>query len=111
MSERKIPSEKEIEGFLMSLPGKRGIDIPEEIFDKIQPVAQGMAMQVWGRPIEPQQLQDLYVGGHHQPEQVKQVLGGLPHPHAPSVSVGEYQKFSAAKQMFDERQGGTGGRR
>jgi len=105
MSKRKIPSAKDVESFLMTLPGKRGFDVPEAIFDRIQPVAHGMAMQVWGRPIEPQQLQDLYVGGHHQPDQVKQALGALPHPHSPSVTVNEYQKYSAAKQMFSDHQG------
>lgn len=111
MSKRKIPSKQDIESFLHSLPGKRDIDIPAQIFDRIQPVAHGMAMQVWGRPIEPQQLQDLYDQGHHQPEQVKQALGMLPHPHSPSITVSEYAKYSAAKQMFDQSQGDTRARR
>lgn len=93
---------------MMGWPGKRGVDIPEHIFDQIHPVAHGLARQVWGTAASPHQLQWLYDNGHHQPEAVQGAFGALPHPHAPSVTVAEYGKYSKAKELYDEHQGKPG---
>lgn len=84
----------------MSLPGRRGLDIPEDVFDVMGPAAHGMAKQIWGSNATPEQLQWLYQQGHHTPDKVKGAFGQLPHPHAASVSVDEYSKYSKAHQIF-----------
>ena len=101
---KKFPTAQEIENVMMSWPGKRSIDIPEHIFDKIQPVAQGITKQIWGDNVQPQQLQHLYQNGHHTPDAIHAEFGKMPHPLAPSVQVSEYEKFSKAKELFDKHQ-------
>ena len=105
MSKVRIPSARQVEDFLSSQPGARGTQIPAEIFDKIAPVAHGISKQIWGSAAEGAQLQALHDQGLHEPEQIHQAFNSLPHPHASSVTVGEYSKYSAAKGMFDEHQG------
>lgn len=100
-----IPSEEDARGFLMGFPGKRDIDIPADTYDRMFSAANGLTQQVWGRSPEPEHMQWLYDNGHTEPDQVKQAFGAMPHPHAPSVTVANYEQYSAAKQMFDQLQG------
>ncbi len=100
----KMPSQKEVEAFLNSLPGKRGVDIPADIFDIIAPAAHGFAKKIWGTSASPHQLQYLYENGHHQPSQVDDAFSALPHPLAPSVKVGEYDQHVKALQMYNALQ-------
>lgn len=93
--------------FLMSLPGKRGLDIPEEKFDAIHSVASGITQQLWGRPPTPHQIQHLYDTGAHTPEAIHGAYAALPHPHAPSIAVGEYDQWKSALQMY-KLHGGAG---
>ena len=69
----------------LGLPGKRGIDIPEHIYDRIAPVANGITLPLWGRPASPEQLQWLHDNEVTEPEDIHKAFNGLPHPHAPSV--------------------------
>lgn len=101
---KKIPSKSDIENIMMSWPGKRGIDIPENVFDRIQPVAQGISKQIWGSNVQPEHLQYLYDNGYHTPEAIQSQYDPLPHPHAPSVTVGEYQQYSKATELFNKHQ-------
>jgi len=100
----KIPTEAEIKAVMFSLPGKRGVDIPEDIFDKIAPIAHSTSNQIWGSNATPHQLQALHDGGHHEPQQVKDAFGALPHPLAPDVTVSEYEKNSEGLQKYNEAQ-------
>lgn len=97
-------TKKQVEGFLHSLPGKRGIDIPADIFDKIHPVANGITQKVWGSAPTPHQLQHLYETGAHEPQAIQDSYNNLPHPLAPSVSVGEYQQYSKALELYNKYQ-------
>lgn len=88
--------QEQAEKFFAELPGKRGIDIPEEIFDKIHPIANGITQPLWGRPPTPEHLQHLYENGHHDPDSIHAMYDALPHPHAPGVKVGEYDGWKQA---------------
>lgn len=93
--------------FLLSLPGKRGIDIPEDKFDAIHQVASGITQPLWGRPPTPHQMQHLYDTGAHSPEAIHDAFAKLPHPHASNVQVGEYDAWKAAHSAFTQH-GGQG---
>lgn len=86
----------------LGLPGKRGIDIPEHIYDRIAPVANGITLPLWGRPAAPEQLQWLHDNEITEPEDIHKAFNGLPHPHAPSVSVGEFPSYAHAMSVFEE---------
>jgi hypothetical protein len=86
--------------YLESLPGKRGRDIPEDVYDAIHHVASGITMPLWGRPPTPQQMQHLYDTGTHDPQGIHDAFGGLPHPHAPNLKVGEYQSYQRAHEEY-----------
>lgn len=94
--------------FLMGLPGKRGIDIPEDTFDKIHAVASGITQPLWGRPPTPHQMQHLYDNGAHDPQAIHDAFAGLDHPHAPNIKVGEYEQWKAAHQAFTTHGGAAG---
>ena len=101
----KMPNRKEVEAHMFTWPGKRGEDIPEHVFDKIHPVANGITQQIWGRGPTPFQLQHLYDNGHHTPEAIHDAYGQMPHPHSPSTSVAEYEGYSKALELFQKHQG------
>jgi hypothetical protein len=92
---------KVAEEALMALPGKRGIDIPEEVFDKIHKHASAETLGVWGRHPTPHQLQALHDQGLHEPHQIKEAFGQMPHPHAEGISVADYTRWSSAKDSWD----------
>ena len=100
----KMPTKEAVEAYLQSLPGKRGIDIPEDQYDKMFTVANGITQQVWGGYPLPHQMQDLWDAGATTPERIHAMFGALPHPLAPSVSVDDYQQYSQAKQLFSKHQ-------
>lgn len=93
---------KKVEQILMSWPGKRGIDIPEEVFDRIHPVATGITMKVWGRYPTPHQLQYLHDNQLHHPDDIHRVYDQMPHPHADGMTVGEFQHWSKAYSTFNQ---------
>lgn len=83
-----------------ALPGRRGTDIPAETYDTIYHVGNGVTMSVWGRPILPQHIAWLYAQGATTPQAIHQALGQQPHPHAPTVTVGEYPQYAKALQTY-----------
>lgn len=88
-----------VKEFLRSLPGKRGIDIPETDYDRIHEAASGITQSVWGRYPTPEMMQHMYDNGIHHPESIKAWFGKMPHPHAPSVTVDEYPAWSQAYEV------------
>lgn len=88
--------------FFERLPGKRGVDIPEDVYDRIYPVARGITEQIWGRPPTPRQLQELYDNDLTHPDQIRQAYGALPHPFAKGLTVAEYQRYLEAYQVYRE---------
>ena len=93
---------RRIHAELMKLPGKKGIDIPADLHDRIRDVATGITMPLWGRPPTPQQMQWLHDQGAHEPAQIHAAFASLPHPHAPSLSVGDYQKYASALKTYKQ---------
>lgn len=93
---------KSVVEYLHSLPGKRGHDIPEHIHDVITQVGNGIAKPLYGRDLDPFQIQALYEGGYHTPEAIHEAMNSLPHPHAPNVTVGEYPDYAHAHKVFKE---------
>lgn len=88
--------------FIQSMPGKRGTDIPEDLYDRIFNSASGITQQVWGRHPTPEQMQWLHDNGHHTPDAIKEHLGNLEHPHAQGISVSEYTKYEDAFKTYKE---------
>ncbi|MGP8161954.1 MAG: hypothetical protein ACLQGJ_12185 [Candidatus Dormibacteria bacterium] len=88
--------------FFDALPGKRGTDIPAEDYDVMYATANGITLPVWGRPVSPAQLQAMYDQGLTTPESIHAAFGKLPHPHAPNVTLGEYQDYAKAHQTYQE---------
>ena len=82
------------------LPGQRGRDIPPDVYDTIYHTANGITMNVWGRPVLPHQIAWLYEQGAHTPQAIHQALGAQQHPHAPGVSVGDYPKYVSALKAY-----------
>jgi hypothetical protein len=83
--------------FLMQQPGKRGIDIPEDRYDHLFSIASGITQPLWGMFPTPHQMQHLHDNELDTAEkQHKGLFGLLPHPHAPSLSVGEYESWKGA---------------
>lgn len=87
---------KVAEEALNELPGKRGVDIPEEIFDQIHKHASAATLGVWGRHPTPHQLQALHDQGLHEQHQIQEAFDQMPHPHAEGMSVGDYRGWSKA---------------
>lgn len=92
----------QVKAHLMSLPGKRGLDIPEDAWDRIHSAALGETHPVWGDRPTPQQMQHLYDNNLHEPEQVKEFFGGLNHPHVPGIKVNEYPAWEQAYSTYKE---------
>lgn len=86
----------------LSVPGKRGVDIPADRYDKIAPVANGITLPLWGRPASPQQLQYLHDNDLTEPSQIHAAFGALPHPNAPSISVSDYPAYTAALKTYED---------
>lgn len=91
--------------WLDSQPGHRGRDIPEHLFDQIFPVANGITQQIWGREPTFQQMQQLHDMGAHEPQAIHAAFEALPHPHAPTLKVGEYGTYAHAFETFQEHSG------
>lgn len=89
-------------GWWLNLPGKRGVDIPEETYDRIYSVGNGITMPLWGRPILPEQMQYLHDNDLTQPSQIHAAFGELPHPHAPNVKVSEYPDYVHAMKAHED---------
>lgn len=89
-------------GWLLQQPGLRGVGVPADAYDKIVPVANGITLPLWGRPASLEQIQWLHDNGVHEPEDIHKAYNGLPHPHAPSVSVGEFPTYAHAMSVFEE---------
>lgn len=96
MNYRKIAEEA-----LMALPGKRGIDIPEEIFDQIHRHATAATLGVWGRHPLPEHFQQLHDQGLHEAHQIQEAYGSMPHPHADGLTVNEYSTWSKAHEAWN----------
>jgi hypothetical protein len=88
--------------WLLSQPGKRGIDIPADTWDKIHQVASGITQPLWGRPPTPQQMQHLHDSGATTPDRIHAAFAELPHPHAPHLSVGEYDSWKSAYGLYQQ---------
>ena len=85
----------------LGLPGKRGVEIPEEEYDKVYPVAAGITLPLWGRPPHPRQMQYLHDQGITEPADIHAAFSSLPHPQAPNVTVGEYPAYAEAFQTYE----------
>jgi hypothetical protein len=90
------------QAWYLSQPGKRGIDIPAETYDKMRAVADGITIPMWGRRLLPAQMQHLYENHQTEPYQIHAAIGQLPHPHAPNVKVSEYPHYVSAFQTYQE---------
>jgi hypothetical protein len=89
--------------FLMAQPGKRGIDIPEDRYDKLFDIAAGITQPLWGMFPTPQQMQHAHDNNLDTAEKMHQGLyGQLPHPKAPDLSVGEYGQWERALQTVKQ---------
>jgi hypothetical protein len=91
--------------YLMSLPGKRGIDIPEARFDQIHQAASAITQATWGQPPTPQQLQYLHEHTDGTEAQIHAHYGGLEHPQAKGISVAQYGQWKAAYHAWNEHVG------
>lgn len=81
-------------------PGKRGVDIPAEIFDRIAPAAHGAMLPLYGRPATPEQLQWFHDQGITEPADVHDAVSRMQHPHAPDLTVGEFPRYQQAFDTF-----------
>lgn len=91
--------------FVQEMPGRRvskGGQIPDELWHTLMQSAQGVTLPVWGRHPTPEQIQWLYDSGYHEPHQVREAFGQLPHPHAPGLKVDEYPEFRDTYKMYVE---------
>ena len=89
--------------FVESLPGRKqslGGQIPDDLHERISSAAHGISQQVWGRYATPEQLQWLYDNGHHEPQQIHDVFGAQPHPHATGLTVDEFGQWSKAYELM-----------
>lgn len=86
--------------FLQGMPGKKGIDIPEDIHEAIYNAASGITHQIWGRPPTPEQMQWLYDNGHHTPDKIQEQFGKLEHPYASGLLVSEYPDYADAYHVY-----------
>lgn len=86
----------------LRLPGQRGVHIPEDVYDRMYAIGNGVTLPIWGRPILPHQMQWLYDRGLTQPAQIHAAFSQLPHPHAPNVSVGDYPHYANAMHVFEQ---------
>ena len=92
--------EQRVKRYMHALPGKRGLDIPEQTYDRILDVAMGITQPMFGKPPTPHQLQHLYDVGAHTPEAIHAEYGNMAHPHAPNLKVSEYQQYAHALGVF-----------
>lgn len=76
--------------------GNRGLDIPERDYDRIFPVAAGITLPLWGRHPTPEQMIHLARNTDGSPAAIHAAYGGLPHPHAPSLTVDQYSSYHHA---------------
>jgi hypothetical protein len=86
------------------IPGKRGRDIPENLHEQIKNIADGITMPLWGRPATPFQLDHLHKAGAHDPASIHAAFSNLQHPHAPGLTVGDYQIYSKALSVHKQHQ-------
>ena len=91
-----------VKAYLYSLPGKRGIDIPEAQFDALHAAASGETLPVWGRHPTPEQMQYLHDNELHHPAKVKELYGNLQHPDVPGVKVSEYPAWEQAYSVVKD---------
>lgn len=96
--------EARIKQAVLAIPGMRGRDIPEEKYDQIRDVADGITMPLWGRPATPHQMQHLYDTGAHDPASIHAAFDNLNHPHSPGLKVGEFQTYSKALSTYKQHQ-------
>jgi hypothetical protein len=94
--------EDDVRAVMMTWPGKRGIDIPADVFDQIHEHASGATLPVWGRHPTPEQLQHLYDNGHHDAQSIHSFYADMPHPHADGLKVGEYGKWKQAATTWKQ---------
>ena len=90
------------QAWLDALPGARGRDIPEDVYDQMYATANGITLPVWGRPVTPEQMQAMYDQELTTPAAIHQAFNSLPHPHAPNVTVGEYHDYEQALQTYQK---------
>jgi hypothetical protein len=86
--------------YLMGLPGKRGIDIPEARYDHLFNIAAGITQPIWGMFPTPEHMQHLH--DHDLDTAEKQhsgLFGQFKHPRARSLTVSEYQSWKQAHQV------------
>lgn len=88
-----------------AIPGKRGRDIPEHIYDQIKDVADGITTPVWGKGATPWQLQHLHDNGIHHPADIHAEFAQQQHPYAPDLTLGEYQQHASALKVFKQHGG------
>jgi hypothetical protein len=89
--------------FVLDLPGRKqslGGQIPDDLHDRISSAAHGISQQVWGRYATPEQLQWLFDNGYHEPQQIHDVFGAQPHPHATGLTVDEFGQWSKAYDVM-----------
>ena len=88
-----------------AIPGLRGRDIPEILYDHIRSVGDGITVPVWGRPVTPQQMQHLHDNGIHDPAAIHAEFAQQQHPYAPDLTLGEYQQHASALKTFKQHGG------
>ena len=86
----------------LSLPGTRGSRIPEADYDHLYAIASGITLPLWGRPPLPHQMQYLHDNNLRQPGEIHAAFAALPHPHAPSVSVGDFPDYAHAYKTYQD---------
>lgn len=95
----------QIKQYIESLPGKRGVDIPDSVHKRIVQAAMGVTMPLWGRPPTPHQIQWLHDNGMTTYQQVQQAFGNLPHPHVDGMTVAQYQAWKQAHDTYKKSGG------
>jgi hypothetical protein len=88
--------------WMLQQPGIRGVGVPADVYDKIAPVANGIALPMWGRPASLEQIQWLHDNEITEPADIHKAFSALPHPNSPSTTVGEYPSYVHALSVFDE---------
>jgi hypothetical protein len=83
------------------LPGARG-QIPPDVYDTIYSVGNGITLPLWGRPILPHQIDALHKMGADTPAAIHAAFNSMPHPHAPGVSIGEFQDYAHALKTYQD---------
>jgi hypothetical protein len=81
---------------------KPGAGVDAQAWEKIAPVANSITLPLWGRPAHPEQIRWLADHDMTEPSQIHGAFGQLPHPHAPSISVADYPKYTHAMQVYED---------